>query len=92
MKTTGAGSKKRSLAEFRKMHKTAGPDSPIYQEGLTMTSVREVKRTGIVSWHEGELDSREDASATVSFGYFRTKTGMPPDVEKAKAAKDSAED
>ena len=115
MKTTGAGSKKRSLAEFRAMHKVAGPNSPIYQSGLTMTSVRALKSSattsptptagatspastttgpptqpekpfGIVSRHEGEMYSPENA-ATVSFGYFRTKSGLPPDVEKAKASK-----
>jgi hypothetical protein len=50
MKTTGAGSKKESLAAFMKrVTRIAGPDSPIYREGLTMTSVRALKPSAMTS-------------------------------------------
>jgi len=38
--------------------------------------------TGKVTKHVGELHSRKDSPATVSFGYFRTKSGLPPSVEE----------
>ena len=57
-------------------------------------SVTPEKRFGILSYHEGELDSRQeqfpaswrvgeldsrpDSPTAVSFAYFRTKTGRPP--------------
>ena len=39
------------------------------------------KKFGIVSFHEGELESKPDSGATMSFGYFRTKMGLPSEVE-----------
>ena len=48
------------------------------------------KRTGIVSCHEGELSS-QDGLTQVSFGYFRTTSGLPEKHNKAyPAAKQAA--
>jgi hypothetical protein len=47
----------------------------------TGTPTQPAKRFGIVSFHEGELHSKPDSDATMSFSYFRTKTGLPPEVE-----------
>jgi len=38
------------------------------------------KRTGLLSVTKGEAYSH-NASYEVSFGYFRTQSGRPPDVE-----------
>ena len=43
-----------------------------------------VKVFGGVSFYEGALDSNLDSPTTVCFGYFRTKSGLPPEVEKAR--------
>ena len=50
----------------------------------------EVKPIGVLWKHEGELSARGDSASFVSFGYFRTKSGLPPEVE-AKRAKEAEE-
>ncbi|MFA5975175.1 MAG: hypothetical protein WC859_03310 [Elusimicrobiota bacterium] len=64
----------------------AGPDAPAVGDASLK------KRTGIVSWHEGEFSSRPDQPAILSFGYFRTKSGRPPEVEAREAKAAEAED
>lgn len=46
------------------------------------------KGTGILSFHEGELASRPDSGSTMSFGYFRTRSGKPPAQDRLEYPED----
>ena len=61
--------------------KTTPIDTKLPTSTTTGEPTKPAKGIGKVSYHEDDEDSQEDSPWTLSFNYFRTKSGLPPKVE-----------